>query len=247
MSKQVYNNDFYKNRNKKTEYSANTILRIVFEKLSKRNFNSMVDVGCGIGTWLRVAHTNYNVSTIVGLDGDYVPRQYLQIEDKYFIPSDLEQYHADMILKKFLCEENRKFDIAISLEVAEHISKEHASSFVNNLCKLSDIVLFSAAIPGQGGKGHVNEQRLSYWVNLFEKNGYQLYDVIRATIWNDLKIPVWYRNNVVVFYNKSLGKLIDTTHCSAIVDVVHPDLFENQEVSLKYLLKERIRKIGRKK
>ncbi|MDE6607582.1 MAG: hypothetical protein K2K54_07505 [Lachnospiraceae bacterium] len=66
-------------------------------------------------------------------------------------------------------EENRKFDIAISLEAAKHISKEHTNSFVNNLCRLSDIVLFSAAIPSQGGKGHVNKQRLSYWVNLFEK------------------------------------------------------------------------------
>lgn len=242
MSEQIYNNEFYKNRDRDTDYAADVILGMTFKRLAKRKIDSMVDVGCGVGTWLRVAHTKYNVDTVVGLDGDYVPRQYLQIEDNSFIPSNLETYSADTILEKMFGG-GYKFTLAISLEVAEHISRKNAKRFINNLCKLSDVVLFSAAVPGQGGDGHVNEQRLSYWVNLFEENGYQLYDVIRADIWNDAKIPVWYRNNIVIFCNKEMGEIVDVTHSSAIVDLIHPDLFENKNMSLRYLLKEKIRRI----
>ena len=85
--------------------------------------------------------------------------------------------------------------------------------------------MFSAALAKQGGDGHVNEQRLSYWIKLFAENGYRFCDVIRADIWNDKKIPVWYRNNVVVFCNSG-DEIIRTEGVEPIIDMVHPDLYE---------------------
>ena len=225
MSESVYDDNFYKNRNSNTEYAAVKILGLVLERL-KRNMNSIVDVGCGVGTWLKIACTQYNFKTMVGLDGDYVPRQYLQIEEKCFMPTNLEDYCVEKVIK---CGNVTKFDIAICLEVAEHIERRNARKFVHNLCRLSDIVVFSAAIPKQGGNAHINEQRLSYWVKLFEENNYQLYDLIRSEIWNDKNIPVWYRSNVVIFGNREIeNTLVNTKNVAAFMDVVHPDMFETK-------------------
>lgn len=145
MFEQVYNDDFYKNRNRDTYYAAETILNLVLKRLLITP-KSIVDIGCGVGTWLQVANIKYNINTVVGVDGDYVPRRYLQIKENEFVTCNLENYSVDKVMK-----ENRKFDIAISLEVAEHISEENAFNFINKLCKLSDVVVFSAAVPKQGG------------------------------------------------------------------------------------------------
>ncbi len=221
MANQVYNDAFYKNRNEETKYSAQRIIDVLFKRLYKIP-GSIVDVGCGVGTWLGIANIKYGVETVVGLDGDYVPLEYLQIDKDNFIPCNLEDYRSENILQK---NAGKKFDLAISLEVAEHIQRKNARKFVRNLCGLSDVILFSAALAKQGGDGHVNEQRLSYWIKLFAENGYNFCDVIREDIWNDNKIPVWYRNNTVVFYN-SERNAICTDDVSPIIDMVHPDLYE---------------------
>ena len=221
MENQIYDDAFYKNRNEETKYSAERIIDALFKRLYKMP-QSMVDVGCGVGTWLGVVHSKYGVETVIGMDGDYVPRQYLQIDKDNFIPCNLEDYQAEKILIK---NGNKKFGLAVSLEVAEHIQRKNARKFVRNLCGLSDVILFSAALAKQGGDGHVNEQRLSYWIKLFAENGYRFCDVIRADIWNDKKIPVWYRNNVVVFCNSG-DEIIRTEGVEPIIDMVHPDLYE---------------------
>ena len=53
---------------------------------------------------------------------------------------------------------DRRFDLALSLEVAEHLPPECGSEFVQTLTDLSSVILFSAAIPFQGGTDHLNEQ-----------------------------------------------------------------------------------------
>jgi len=93
----------------------------------------------------------------------------------------------------------RRFDLAMSVEVAEHLPPERAAGFVADLCALAPVVLFSAAIPGQGGEHHVNEQWPSYWSRLFAARGYRASDVLRPAIWNDEQIAWWYRQNLVLF------------------------------------------------
>ena len=81
-----------------------------------------------------------------------------------------------------------KFDLAITLEVAEHLSEIRADSFIDDLCALSDLILFSAAIPDQGGRHHINEQWQSYWEpKRFKQRGYHVYDIVRWKIWSSVR------------------------------------------------------------
>lgn len=254
MWDEVYNDAFYKNRDRISAYAAERILGIVFDELSIKP-NSIVDIGCGVGTWLRVAREKYEVATVIGVDGDYVPRKYLQISEEEFLPENLEKYE---VKKLYQYNSNKRFDLAISMEVAEHVEKRYAEEFIKRLCDLSDVVCFSAAIPQQGGDKHVNEQRLSYWKDLFKENGYLCGDVVRAEIWDDKKIPVWYRNNVVLFYKKDAVHL-KTKDWYSICDIVHPDMFERkvrmyekeiqrlkESRNLKCLIKEKVWEIMKK-
>lgn len=183
-----YGQDFYRDRNKLTEHAASRVLDILKEYGTA---SSVVDVGGGVGTWVRTAKEKFGcrMEDVLLIDGNYIDSALLQIEETRFKPWDLE--------KRITVD--RKFDLAISLEVAEHLSEQRAASFVEDLTKLSDLVLFSAAIPYQGGTEHVNEQPLSYWVKLFGDCHYEAFDVIRPCIQSDQEIPFWYRQNIVVF------------------------------------------------
>jgi len=111
----------------------------------------------------------------------------------------------------------------VSMEVAEHLLPERADSFVADLCGLAPTVLFSAALPGQGGTGHINEQWLSFWVSRFANHGYRSFDVLRPRLWNDARIPVHYRQNLILFSRDH--DLAEQTTGIPLVDVVHPELF----------------------
>ena len=101
---------------------------------------SVVDVGCGDGSWL-VVFRKLGVKEILGIDGEYVDPGLLQIPQDCFQAFDLA--------KPFSL--GRVFDLAVSLEVAEHLPAECAPGFVECLTRLAPSVLFSAAIPFQGG------------------------------------------------------------------------------------------------
>lgn len=214
MKHRVYDDTFYKNRNEQTKYAARKIINILFDYFE---VESAIDIGCGVGTWLNELK-NQGIKKVKGLDGDYVNRKYLVIDNNEFVPTDI----SDTINVK------EKYDLAISLEVAEHLPIERAKSFVSDLCKMSDVVMFSAAIKFQGGDNHINEQRISYWIQLFKNNGYEVMDIIRPEIWTDIKIPVWYRENMVIFVNKYKfdKSFYQKKSEKSILDMVHPELYE---------------------
>lgn len=212
----IYNDRFYKNRDEQTRYAANRILSILFEKFSLK---SAIDVGCGVGTWLSEFVSLGGDGDILGLDGEYVNRDYLKIPRECFLTKDLEKP----------INVGCRYDLAICLEVAEHLSEERAHEFIKELCGLSDIVLFSAATIRQGGDGHKNEQRLSYWKRIFELNNYTMLDMIRPVVWNDEGIKWWYRQNTVVFISKKSERMSSKEmeeYMSSIVDIIHPDIYE---------------------
>src|SRR6185437_3265527 len=93
----------------------------------------------------------------------------------------------------------RRFDLACSLEVAEHLPRERASDFVGLLTRSAPIVLFSAAIPGQGGNHHINEQWQSYWSELFRSRSFQAFDCIRPIVYGNPAVDWWYRQNTIVY------------------------------------------------
>lgn len=168
-----------------TERSAGLVVPILLELFQPR---SVVDVGCGTGIWLSMFQ-KHGVADVHGVDGPYNSVESLRIDKSRFSPVDLE--------KPFSLE--RLFDCAVSLEVAEHVSAAHADQFVECLTRLAPVVVFSAAIPFQGGFGHINEQWPDYWAERFGRYGYLPVDAIRRRIWHEKNVCWYTKQNTLLF------------------------------------------------
>lgn len=212
--KETYNKEFY-DVNKKDVIAAEKILPYILNILKP---NSIVDFGCGSGTWLYIAN-KYGCKDILGLDGDYIDPSWQLIDRKYFQAADFT--------KKVKLE--KKYDLAISLEVAEHIPEEFSDIYLTSITNSSDIILFSAAIPNQEGTNHVNEQYPSYWINKFSKYGFKIYDVLRQKFWNDNDIAFWYRQNIMFFIKETKYEEVKKMFVidAMPTDLVHPVRLEN--------------------
>jgi SAM-dependent methyltransferase/predicted nucleic acid-binding Zn-ribbon protein len=176
--------------------SARAILPELFSRLQP---NSVLDVGCGIGPWLRAAG-DLGARVLLGVDGDYVEQRLLMIPSESFVPIDLAR---PGLKEKVVAIHPGRFDLVICLEVAEHLPFERSASLVEELCQLSDVVLFSAAIPFQGGTQHVNEQWPEFWALLFRSFGFVCYDWLRQQIWAVPDVDWWYAQNVLLFVRES--------------------------------------------
>ena len=163
--------------------AAKAFLPILVEKTGLPR--SVVDVGCGTGTWLSV-FKEMGVGKVLGVDGDNVDPSQLHI--------DRHEFRAANLIRPLALGE--RFGLAVCLEVAEHLPAEAADTLVGSLCGLSDTILFSAALPGQGGQNHLNEQYFDYWREKFNARGYLVEDAFRSLIWNDERIDSWYRQNM---------------------------------------------------
>ena len=196
-------------------HSARIILGILFEEFMPA---SVLDVGCGLGTWLSVAQ-ELGVKDIQGVDGAWLDKTRLRIPERLVQVLDLE--------KPF--DLGRRFDLAICLEVAEHLDGASARGFVSSLVSHSEVLLFSAAIPLQGGHHHVNEQWPDYWRTLFEDCGFEMLDSIRGRIWADNSVHLWLRQNVFLVVKKTPAGhdsiAARFTRLAPPLSVVHPELY----------------------
>jgi SAM-dependent methyltransferase len=208
-----YSPKFYDAQRAGSLSSAEIVLPIAFDLLSP---SSVLDIGCGVGTWLAAAH-KLGATRLIGYDGPHVTRDMLVDDEVELRSINLE------------CEgpKPERSDLAMSLECAEHVSQAAGCRIIECLCQSADAVLFGAAIPGQGGKHHVNEQWQSYWIRLFADNGFDAYDVIRPVCWNDRRIEVWYAQNTLLYLKRG-GRLgLSDGDRVVIPDIVHPRLWEN--------------------
>lgn len=196
----AYDQLFYDTIRAGCKSSADVVVPLVLKRLG--TINTVVDVGCGEGWWA-AAFAHRGGCDVLGVDGAYVQSSPL---GERFIARDLTQP---------LNLAPRRFDLAVSLEVAEHLPESRAAGFVADLCALAPVVLFSAAIPHQSGAGHINCQWPTYWADLFYRHGYDFDGSIRFDIWDDERIEPWYRQNLH----------IATTGCrSTTLDLVHPTI-----------------------
>ena len=215
-----YTRDFYQLIGEGTRTSAREVIPLLLDLLQPSLPKSVVDVGCGTGSWLAAFH-KLGIADCLGIDGDYVDRTILQIPLNQFQSADLKQP----------LQINRKFDLAISLEVAEHLPATCAENFVNSLTQLAPVILFSAAIPFQGGVEHVNEQWPQYWVYYFQKNGYAVIDCLRKKIWNNDKVEPWYAQNILMFvkqeYLSGYPRLVNEYQNTDLnqLAIVHPNIY----------------------
>lgn len=174
---------------------------------------SILDVGCGEGTWLRAALDN-GITDIFGVDG-------VEIEDRaLLIPNNRFKVH-DLRTTWNL---GRQFDLTLCLEVAEHLEEQYASSLVGSLTSHSNTVVFSAACPGQNGQHHINLQWPPYWQNLFNENGFTCFDEFRWPLWDDHRIEPWYRQNM--FLARRVASPLPGTE-PRLRSVIHPEMLES--------------------
>ena len=128
----------------------------------------------------------------LGVDGNYVKASALLIPPATFIAHDISQ-PFDL---------GRRFDLVQCLEVGEHVEPLASRTLVANLVRHSDCVLFSAAIPGQGGENHINEQPYEFWRGLFAEHEYAPYDLLRPLLRRATEVEVWYRHNTLLYVAK---------------------------------------------
>jgi len=228
----TYPKEFYKQREEGSLSSAKVIVPLVI-KLT--NPKSVVDVGCGTGTFLSV-FKEQGIETLLGLDGKYIDQNALLIPKENFVEHDLR--HKIKITKQF--------DLVVSLEVAEHLPENIAEDFVHSLTSLGSVILFSAAIPHQGGTHHINEQWPKYWAEKFKTKDYVLIDCIRPKVWDNEEVSSWYAQNSFVYVHKDhLDKhLILKTELEnnpkPNLSLVHPRLFSKkyEQSRLTYIFKK---------
>jgi hypothetical protein len=212
-----YERSFYQTLDEGVARSAEQIVPIVLEYLQPQ---SVVDVGCGTGTWLSAFHRR-GVADILGFEGPWVDRDLLQIPTDRFRTADLAQPLRS----------DRRFDLVVSLEVAEHLPHTSAEIFIDTLTQLGQVVLFSAAIPYQGGQQHINERWPSYWATLFARRGFRAVDCLRPRLLHNTQIQWWYAQNMFFAVDSS-----QLDRCPALaeaakhsppqpLDLVHPLLF----------------------
>lgn len=207
----MYNEAFFDTIRDGACSSAAVVVPLAVDLIKPRR---VVDVGCGEGWWAH-AFLEYGCD-VTGVDG--APVSDSPLGDRRII-RDLTQPIPTSDLGVF--------DLAVSLEVAEHLPESRAAGFVADLAALAPVVLFSAAIPGQGGVGHINEQWPSYWVDLFAANGMAVSGALRWKIWGDDRVENWYRQNLLVAARDpgSLPELFDTP-LAPPWPVVHPVLYD---------------------
>ena len=169
---------------------------------------TVIDVGCGEGWWAK-EFQSHNCA-VTGIDGGWHGDHQL---GEQFIPHNLANPLPPVL--------HGRYDAVVCLEVAEHLRPARARTFINDLCALTHdrgYIIFSAAVPGQGGTGHLNEQWPSYWSKLFNENGFAVNSDFRFGIWDDDRIENWYRQNLMIAYRG--------VQMSDPLSVVHPVLYD---------------------
>jgi SAM-dependent methyltransferase len=198
--------------------SAEHVVPLVSSLIHPR---SVVDVGCGSGAWLNIFQ-QHGAQRILGLDGHNVDPTWLGIPKGCFRAVDLSQPFE---LAEF-------FDLAICLEVAEYLPVRSARGFIRSLVRLAPVVLFSAAIPLQGGTHHVNEQWPAYWQELFEEHGYRILDLIRKEIWSMPEVQFWYWQNILLFVRDDLvatrANFQEAASFAGDLILIHREILERQ-------------------
>ncbi len=224
MSKDTYDESFYI---RQMEGSYKSALEYASYLTKMLKIRSVVDVGCGRGTWLK-AFYDYGACKLVGYDGPWNNQSKMIDEAISFVSADLNEP---------LPLPSEKFDIAMSLEVAEHLKDTSAKNFVKNLTLLSDVVMFGAAYTNQGGADHINEKPHTYWANIFSDLGYEPYDIFRPVFWGCKNVEFWYQQNTFLYVKQSSDSSaqIEKAGWTAManigfMDCIHPKLYTNWTV-----------------
>lgn len=225
ISESSYDEEFYQARNDGSYKSA---VCYADQLLKLMQPSSVVDVGCGREAWLK-AFKEKGVKNLKGIDGSWNKQELMLEPEISFTSVDLNNLPAP----------DCQYDLAICLEVAEHLRPESAYSFVQSLCKYSEAVLFSAAYTNQGGTDHFNEQPHTYWADKFAANNFVPFDLFRPVFWGNSEIDYWYRQNTFLYVKKNSEAewaISNKGHKEIsnrdFMNCIHPALWEKQTKSI---------------
>lgn len=225
----LYDNAFFDELSSVSLDSARIIVPILLKTI---RFQSVLDVGCGRGAWL-VAFQENGVETVRGIDGPHVDLSQLLISPSCFSSADL--------CKPLKIDE--QYDLAICLEVVEHLPTRAGRALVELLTGTAPLVLFSAAVPGQGGTGHITEEWSPYWEGIFSRYEFRRLDPIRRHIWLDNSIGWWYRQNLFLYAHRDAIKKSEALQeeerfaAKASFDLLHVNIL-SQHLTLSGLLRQ---------
>jgi Methyltransferase domain len=210
----TYGATFFAGIEEGSRRSAEAVVPLLLDLFSPR---SVVDVGGGGGHWAAACLAR-GVRDVLAVDGPWVPEAARATSPDRFLEHDLS---SPLVL-------DRTFDLALCLEAAEHLPASAAPELVRALTAAAPVVAFSAASPGQGGDGHINEQPASYWARLFADRDYVCFSDLRRRIWTNEAVEVWYRQNLLCFVRRSelarWGAELTTPieQHDPLIDVAHP-------------------------
>jgi hypothetical protein len=212
----LYDDKYHAARLEETAMSAAVVVPLLLERFP--SITSVVDVGCSTGAWLHEFQL-HGISRVLGLDGADVAERLLQIDSSYVQRLDLRQPIPLL----------GRFDLALSLEVGDCLPSEAAQQFVTGLTRMSDIVVFSSAVPGQSTNPTLNERWPSYWSALFANERFTCCDILRESLWYDQRVNWRYAQNMLVFVSEFRVDVLDrlsTARRASVLDIVHPRAFE---------------------
>lgn len=210
-------NDLYGMLHKSMQQSAHltrSSAEVLLQPFMQTGY-AVVDFGCGRGDWLKAA-LSMGASAVQGVEAKF----------ECVEPIDVPVFYGDLASGEINLE--RKFDIGVCVEVAEHLPPHSARGLVRNITRHCDMVIFTAAAPGQGGVFHLNERPPKYWSDMFIDEGFTCYD-IREEFWDNAKIEAWYRQSLLIFERKGKHLVPEAFRNKATKDpkhLIHPDIFK---------------------
>lgn len=209
-----YAETFFTDLNFQSDKSARILAKFILKEFSPK---TLIDFGCGNGELCFELQQKLGRDNVTGIDTQNALDFGKNNKDINFIAFDLTS--------KFEIQE--KLDIAVCLEVAEHLDSKYAKMMIGNLVNASNLVIFSAAIPGQGGHQHLNEQEPMYWAKLFWENGFVLKQDPRRKLRKKFRLAPWYKQNILIF-----GKAEDGEEFVKPRTIYHPLIFASKRNQL---------------
>lgn len=181
---------------------------------------SVLDFGCGRGAWLKAMH-EHGAERVVGVDGPWNSQEAMIDQAIEFTGADLND--PDKVLA------GKTFEMAMSLEVFEHLEPQNAARIADCFTSLAPVLLFGGAFVHQDGQNHINERPHSYWAEMFAERGFEVFDLFRARFWGDDRVCYWYQQNTFLYVRRGhplAQKLREMGHAPvenlAWLNAVHP-------------------------
>ena len=231
-----YSDQFYESVTNRAEYSSRIIFSLLKNALHPKTF---VDVGSGDGVWSLSALEHFESINHVEAWDLLAEKTYLDIAKKRFPSKNIISKRIDFESSDYGVE--MVYDLAVCLETFEHLSPSACEKLSLFFSSHTRILIFSGAVPGQGGTNHINEQPFKTWQRNLLDFGFFPLDFIRPNIQDKKNVPSYYKNNIVLWVNSKFLHELDFVNWKKILDLK----FNPLNCSETLLLKMRYKMLSR--